>query len=432
MIKFFREIRQRLLTENEFSKYLTYTVLMLVLLTACQTKKKNETTKKQEHIIEKLQSYGNDISFLKKHMEIIELTYGSNQAKVAISQALQGRVMTSTSQGSEGQSFGWLNYGLIESGEVKEHFNPIGGEERFWLGPEGGQYSIFFKPGTTFEFDNWYVPKQLDTEPFDLVSITNSQVQFKKQMRLLNHSGNTFNILVDRTIRLLDKQKATSILGIEFTDDISMVGFETENSITNNGDKSWDKTSGMLSIWILSMLKPSDETTVIIPFKPGDEKELAKIVTDYRFGKGKISPNRLTVLDSVILFKADGKERGKIGVSPKRALPLAGSYDAKNKVLTIASFSLPEGKTDYVNSLWEIQKTPFAGDAVNSYNDGPIENENQLGPFYELESSSPATELSPNEKMTHIHRTFHLVGNKASLDLIAQKLFGLRLDEINM
>ena len=56
----------------------------------------------------------------------------------------------------------------------------------------------------------------------------------------------------------------------------------------------------MLSIWILSMMNCSDATTVIIPFKPGKETELGKIVTDDYFGK--ISKERLVVTDSVILF----------------------------------------------------------------------------------------------------------------------------------
>ena len=54
------------------------------------------------------------------------------------------------------------------------------------------------------------------------------------------------------------------------------------------------------------------------------------------------------------------------------------------------NYSLPAGEREYVNSLWEIQDEPFRGDVVNSYNDGKLEDGTQLGPFYELESSSPA------------------------------------------
>lgn len=94
--------------------------------------------------------------------------------------------------------------------------------------------------------------------------------------------------------------------------------------------------------------------------------------------------------------------------------------------MTIVQFTLPEGKTDYVNSMWEIQEDPFSGDAVNSYNDGPLEDGGQLGPFYELESSSPAVLLQPGENITHFRRTFHFTGEENQLDNIAKDVFGIK------
>ena len=108
---------------------------------------------------------------------------------------------------------------------------------------------------------------------------------------------------------------------------------------------------------------------------------------------------------------------------------MAASYDAANNVLTIAQFSLPEGKKDYVNSLWEQQQNPFSGDAVNAYNDGPIEGK-QMGKFYELESSSPAAALAPGQSLSHFHRTIHLKGTKESLNKIVQHLLGVDLDTL--
>lgn len=108
-----------------------------------------------------------------------------------------------------------------------------------------------------------------------------------------------------------------------------------------------------------------------------------------------------------------------------------GSYDAVNRVLTIAQFTLPKGAEDYVNSLWEIQDDPFSGDAVNAYNDGPIEGK-QMGQFYELESSSPAAALGTGETMHHLHRTIHLKGDKSNLDKIAMKLLGFGVDAIRL
>ena len=43
----------------------------------------------------------------------------------------------------------------------------------------------------------------------------------------------------------------------------------------------------------------------------------------------------------------------------------------------------------YVNGQWGPQEDPFAGDVINSYNDGPVEDGSIMGPFYEIETSSP-------------------------------------------
>ncbi|WP_422084157.1 DUF6786 family protein [Ulvibacterium sp.] len=395
---------------------------------------KEKSGKRRVSQMDAMSNYESDVSFLRGYMEIIELSDANGPGRVAVAPSLQGRVMTSTTKSENGPSFGWLNYRLIESGEIKEHFNPVGGEERFWLGPEGGQFSIYFKPGTSFEFENWYVPKELDTEPFEVTDKSTNQVSFKKRMSLLNYSGNTFDLTVDRTVRMIDKDKVADVFGIALEKGIEMVAFETENKLTNVGDNTWNEKTGMLSIWILSMLNPSENTHVILPFKKGNESELGKVLTDYRFSGDRIPTDRLSIREDkgVVLFKADGQNRGKIGISQRRALPMAASYDAKNEVLTLAYFTLPKEEKGYVNSLWELQDEPFAGDAVNSYNDGPLEDGTQLGPFYEIESSSPAAGLGKNESLIHVHGTIHLQAEKDKLEKITKEVFDLTLSEIKI
>jgi hypothetical protein len=71
--------------------------------------------------------------------------------------------------------------------------------------------------------------------------------------------------------------------------------------------------------------------------------------------------------------------------------------------------------------MWEIQREPYNGDVVNSYNDGPpAPGKPPLGPFYELETSSPALALGPGQSYTHVHRTFHLAGPDAGLERVAR------------
>jgi hypothetical protein len=376
-------------------------------------------------------TFGYDLQFLKKyHKDLILLGDESDAgAQIIISPAYQGRVMTSTAEGNGGMSFGWINYELIDSNREEEHFHAFGGEERFWLGPEGGQFSIYFKKGDPFDFDHWYVPKAIDTEPFTLVSASKTEANFQLEISLKNYAGFEFNLKVTRNIRLLSKTEIPLLLGVSIPENLQIVGFESNNSITNTGNTPWTKETGLLSIWILSMFNAGDKTTIAVPYKQGNEADLGKIVTDDYFGK--VPVDRLKIKNGFIFLNADANYRSKIGISPNRALPILASFDGVNEVLTIAQFSLPEYPADYVNSLWEIKENPFDGDVVNAYNDGLIDGK-QMGKFYELESSSPAATLNVGESVLHLHRTIHLKGNIKELDEITQTLLGIHLSEFSI
>lgn len=374
-------------------------------------------------------SFSQDLAFLKKHAEVLELSDEQGKAKVVLVPAWQGRVMTSTTDAQNGPSFGWINRELISSGKVLPHMNGFGGEDRFWIGPEGGQFSIFFAKGVKFEFENWFTPAVIDTLPFKTLSRTQKRVVFGTAFSLTNYSGTKFDLSVNREVRLLDSASAWKKLGVAPGSGIKLVAYETDNKITNTGKRPWTKDTGLLSIWILGMYNPSPATTIVVPIKKGPESKLGTKVTSNYFGE--IPSDRLKVNDNVIYLSADGKYRSKIGVNPLRSKSVLGSYDAESHTLTIVQFSQPAGVTDYVNSLWKLQDNPFGGDALNSYNDGPATpGAKPMGPFYEIESSSPAAKLSPGQSLSHIHRTMHLNGDEAALDPIARKVLGVSLAEI--
>src|SRR5204863_363442 len=179
--------------------------------------------------------FGDDVEFLKRHTRVLLL--GRGDAQVAVCPAYQGRVMTSTASGPSGLSLGWIHREHIGAGQLVPHINVFGGEDRFWIGPEGGQFSVFFKKGDPFDLEHWQTPA-----------------------------------------------------------------------------------------------------------------------------------DRLAVDRNVLFFGAGGHYRGKIGLSPRRAKPLLGSYDSANGSLTRVQYTLAGGIADYVNWMWEIQKDPYGGDTVNSYN----------------------------------------------------------------
>src|SRR5262249_37362922 len=89
-------------------------------------------------------TFADDLAFLTQHTKVIVLN-GQGGAQVVVAPDYQGRVMTSTGDGST--SFGWIGRDAVGSGARQPHMNVFGGEDRFWLGPEGGQYALYFKPG---------------------------------------------------------------------------------------------------------------------------------------------------------------------------------------------------------------------------------------------------------------------------------------------
>jgi hypothetical protein len=371
-------------------------------------------------------SYAYDADFLKKHTtRVLELSSPDSSAKILLSADYQGRVMTSTATGDTGTSFGWLNYDLVSSGKKKKGFNPVGGEERFWLGPEGGQYSIYFKANDSFNINQWQVPAVIDTIAYNVVRANNSEAVFSKKASINNYSGTAFDINIERTIRMLDKAAIESKLNMTVPADVRYVGYETINNLQNVGAADWTKEKGLLSIWLLGMFTPTPQTTVIIPFSPSPDAR--SHITDNYFGT--IPDERLQVKDSVLFFVCDGKYRSKIGLSPVIAKPIAASFDFQKNVLTIVIPQINKNAS-YVNSKWEIQKEPYKGDVINAYNDGPLEDGTQMGPFYEIESSSPALPLKKGETGSYRQSTLHMQGSYASLRALAQQLLGVDIDTI--
>ncbi len=403
----------------------TYLLLITIILISC-TSKQEDVGKMVEY---KKGQFGYDVNFLKNYDKPIILKDKSNNAQVIVSPKYQGKVFTSTADGASGISFGWINYELFKTEEIQKHINAYGGEERLWLGPEGGQFSIFFKKGTEMVFDNWNTPPAIDTEAFISVFQSENKVSMQKDMTLENYSGTKFNIKINRDVHLLSNHNIESLLDVKLPVSAKSVGYETINIITNTGDLEWTQKSGTVCIWILGMYKPSDKMTVVIPYEKGDKARLGEIATTDYFGE--IPSDRILMKDGYLFFKADGKKRSKLGLTPHRAKKIAGSYDAVNNILTVIQYSVDKNANGYSNQLWEIQEEPFNGDVVNSYNDGPLSDGSQLGPFYELESSSPSALLKPGEKLKHVQRTFHFIGEKEALDTIAVKVFGIGINEIS-
>jgi len=287
---------------------------------------------------------------------------------------------------------------------------------------------LWFRPGNQFTLVDFQTPAGFDSGAFEVTQSSARAVTMTREFEVTNHSGTRFTCAARRTIRLLDAESASLGLASPLPAGLRWVGFESVNALTNAGAAPWRQETGLLCIRILGMFNPLPCGQVIAPFVPGDDAQLGPKVHPYF---GAIPPERLRVGEDHALFTCDGACRTKIGISPRRARNVVGSWDPDAGVLTVVAFNLPGAahRLPYVNSQWEIQQNPYDGEVVNSYNDGrdPITG-TVLGPFHELETSSAVADLAPGETIVRVHRTFHFTSSRHALDALFQKALGVDLD----
>ncbi|MEN6450933.1 MAG: DUF6786 family protein [Thermoguttaceae bacterium] len=380
-------------------------------------------------------SYAEVRAFLAKHTKLIELSNKSG-ARVAIAPEMQGRVMTSTCGGPEGPSFGFVNRSYIEAEKLDPHMANPGAEDRFWLCPEGGPFSLWFKPGVKQVIQNWFTPPALNEGGWQVVSRPGDRgIRMAAHMAFANTSATRFELDVSRQVRLLDADDFRELFGAGpaaamAADDVKVVGYETANEVTNRGP-DFDKAKGLVSIWILGMMNSSPKTVIIVPYKPGHESELGPVVKSDYFGT--VPADRLKVTPEAVLFRADANYRSKIGISQRRARNVLGSIDFEAGVLTLVQFSMPSDPTKhiYLNNMWGVpQADPYHGDVTNAYNDGPNDLGTRMGNFYEIETVSPAPVLKSGESLSHHHRTIHVQADAATLRSLAKQVLGVDLERV--
>jgi len=374
-----------------------------------------------------MNSFAYDLAFLKKKDEnLIILSNNCGKSQIIVSPNYQGKVLTSTANGLEGKSFGYINYKAFNSLVSDEHINVYGGENRFWLGPEGGIFSVFFLPEKNQVFENWHTPKAIDTESWNLLLSDSTIVLLEKTAVFPNALGNNLEILLNRKIQILSVEEIEDQFQITLPKNVNIVAYRTENSIKNMNSFEWTMETGTVCIWMLDMLHPSSDAITIVPYNQSQEhfSEIAK--TDYF---GKIPPERIIFTNDKIYLKTDGKYRCKIGLGPLRSCSLAANYDPQAGRLTIVTFTTSKNAC-YLNQEWDTKAKTYDGDVFNAYNDGPLEDGTIMGPFLELKSSSPAAFLKPEEKLLHTHSVFHFSGDEVALSEITNKLLGISIQQI--
>ncbi|HEY4208794.1 MAG TPA: DUF6786 family protein, partial [Puia sp.] len=216
-----------------------------MLAVACNN---NQQEGQMKDVPKKQGTFGYDLDFLKTHDSVIVLQSDGGKAQVIVSPKYQAKVFTSTADGDEGKSFGWIHYKAF-TGPVDAHMNAYGGENRIWLGPEGGKYSLFFPKGAAMEFANWKTPAAFDTEAWRVTKQDSTSVSLQKDMQLVNYAGTPLSLSVTREITILSRDAIDSMLSSHDTA-LKVVGYRTNNTLTNTGAKEWTEATGMPCIWM--------------------------------------------------------------------------------------------------------------------------------------------------------------------------------------
>ena len=359
-------------------------------------------------------AFERDLAFLREHdPDLVVLRSGD--AALAASARYQGKVFTSTTGGGESQ--GYIAYGAFAVDPPAARINAYGGEQRLWVGPEGGPLSVFFPADVPFAHEYWRTPAPIDREPWELASAGEREVSFRKTARFASRAGATFDARLDRRVELLDATELRERLGGEVVDELAGVGYVTANALTNVGAEPWTEQTGAPCLWALDMLPAGDSVVVVLPYRGATPATLDTTNAGYF---GATPPERLRVVEGAVLFRGDGEEVGKVGLPPRRATGRLGAVDLERGVLTVVDFGL-DPRARYLGMEWAEADDPYAGDAATSYNH---DNRPAGASFFELESVGPAAFLAPGETSAHRHAVYHLAGPRHAVMSATRRLLG--------
>lgn len=362
--------------------------------------------------------YTADLELVCRRAEVHELRLGPS--RLAVVPAWQMRVATG-SLAEEGASLGWLNRPKLRAGGQDPRANLWGGLERLWIGPEGGPGSVFFPPGADFDLGSWRIPALVDRLPFRTDQGAETWTAGSAEGRVENRLGECFDLRIERRIELLEPGLA---LGLNLPNGVRTLCFASDNTLINAGRSAWDATTGFLCLWTAGMFPHSDKAVAFVAGRPG---ERIQVIADYF---GELDERRLRAGNWGVRFAVDGMHRSKIGVPASCTTGWQGAWDPQRGRLTLV-YAKVSPNADYLEARWHSRTGPFGGEAIHQYNDGPAKPGGApFGPFFELESSSPAARLAPGERCVHRSLTVVLEGPRAALEEVARSHTGCTLAQL--
>lgn len=111
---------------------------------------------------------------------------------VLVCPALAGRVIGTTCDVNSGELGGFLDADAFLHG-MKDIWDNWGGEERYWLCPEGGQFGLMFQ-GRENCFANYVVQPGINSQEYEVVDVarTCDSLTMQADFELVNAAGTRF------------------------------------------------------------------------------------------------------------------------------------------------------------------------------------------------------------------------------------------------
>jgi len=325
-------------------------------------------------------SYNDALNYLVKKTPVVEL-YDQLGGRVAVCPEWNGRVMTSTCDGLDGNSFGYVNVQAIDA----ENFENFGGEDLWTISP-------------------------LDLS-LTIENIKENKTLLQRTLRMADANGQSVEFHLSRSISLLSRQRMGTLFGDAIADalkqeDVSVVAFRTENTV-----RSQEKAC--VASRQRGMFNACPHTFIVISTPP--ENFLSKPPTidiDYLGG----SPHgRIRHIADALLFRADGRGRCRATIPFSAVPPLFGAVELRSGTLTLWMFDVPEESEEK--------------NIIRIYNHGhPHTGGLDWATYYEMNSFSAARELLPEHALSYCQCTLHLNAGNDILGGLVRQIFDVSLD----
>ena len=325
-------------------------------------------------------SYHDALNYLVQKTSVIEL-YDQFGGRIAVSPEWNGRVLTSTGDGLDGDSFGCVNVQAIDA----DRYEDFGGEDLWTISPL--------------------------VHSFGIENIKEHKVILQRTLQMNDANGVHVEFLLSRSISLLSRQKIGDLFGNAVADslvqeDVSVVGFRTENTV-----RSQEKAH--VASRQRGMFNASPHTFVIVSTPLVDfALDPFPVETDFLGG----SPHgRIRHLPQALLIRADGHGQCQTTVPFSASPPIFGAVELRFGTLTLWMFDLPGDSEE---------------DVIRVYNSGhPHPSELEWSAYYEMNCFSAAQRLQPEDSLTYRQYTLHLNADNVTLGHLVRQLFDVPLEK---